>query len=64
MSLELCAWTFGCWTFTATVRPSCSTALWTWAREAAPRGVSSKLRNKSWICQEGKEKGVTERKVA
>lgn len=64
MSLELCAWTFGCWTFTATVRPSCSTALWTWAREAAPRGVSSKLRNKSWICQEGKEKRVTERKVA
>lgn len=29
--------------------------MWTWAREAAPRGVSSKLTNKSWICQEWRE---------
>lgn len=47
MSLELCCWTLGCWTLTATVLPSCSTALWTWAKEAAPWGVSSKKANNS-----------------
>ena len=52
ISLELWAWTFGCWIFTATVLPSCSTALWTWASDAAPRGVSSKLTKSSFICQE------------
>jgi len=63
ISLELWAWTFGCWIFTATVLPSCSTALCTWASDAAPKGVSSKLTKSSFICQEkGKryERGVPE----
>lgn len=55
ISLELCAWTFGCWIFTATVLPSCSTALCTWASDAAPNGVSSKLTKSSFICW-GEEK--------
>lgn len=29
ISLELWFWTLGCWTFTATILPSCSAALWT-----------------------------------
>lgn len=51
MSLELCLWTLGCWTLTATVLPSWSTALWTWAKEAAPWGFSSKETNNSDSCR-------------
>lgn len=51
ISLELCLWTLGCWTLTATVRPSCNTALWTWAKEAAPWGFSSKETNNSDNCK-------------
>lgn len=53
----------GCWIFTATVLPSCSTALCTWASDAAPKGVSSKLMKSSFICQEKRKRhqlGVTE----
>lgn len=55
MSLALCFWTLGCWILTATVFPSCSTALWTCAKEAAPWGFSSKDRNNSdnWRRQRG-----------
>lgn len=63
ISLELWDWTLGCWIFTATVLPSCSTALCTWASDAAPKGVSSKLIKSSFICQEKKKRhqlGVTE----
>lgn len=57
MSLALCFWTLGCWILTATVFPSCSTALWTCAKEAAPWGFSSKERNNSdnWRRQRGDE---------
>lgn len=63
ISLELWDWTLGCWIFTATVLPSCSTALCTWASDAAPKGVSSKLIKSSFICQEKRKRhqlGVTE----
>lgn len=56
ISLELWAWTFGCWIFTATVLPSCSTALCTWASDAAPKGVSSKLIKSSFICREKRKR--------
>lgn len=56
ISLELWAWTFGCWIFTATVLPSCSTALCTWASDAAPKGVSSKLTKSSSICWEKRKR--------
>ncbi len=35
----------GYWTLTATLRPSCQTARWTWPIEAAAAGRSSKLLN-------------------
>lgn len=50
MSLVLWRWTLGCWTLTATVLPSCNTALWTWAKEAAPWGLSSNATNSSDSC--------------
>lgn len=50
ISLVLWRWTLGCWTLTATVLPSCNTALWTWAKEAAPRGLSSNATNNSDSC--------------
>lgn len=62
ISLELWAWTLGCWIFTATVLPSWSTALCTWASDAAPKGVSSKLVKSSFICREKRKRqelGVT-----
>lgn len=50
ISLMLWRWTLGCWTLTATVLPSCNTALWTWAKEAAPWGFSSNATNNSDSC--------------
>ena len=45
MSTAACFCTSLCCTFTATTLPSCSVALWTCAREAAPMGLSSKCAN-------------------
>jgi hypothetical protein len=47
MSITACSLTVLCWTLTATLRPSCVVATWTWAKDAAPTGSAENEVNSS-----------------